>query len=305
MYLPFKTLKNNQNLAAGSEAKALAALQPAFERCVPADHCGTPLIYASPHSGSLYPSSWLKTCHIDPKTLRRSEDIYVDELFERAPEFGAAFLKARFARSFVDVNRSADDLPAMWRGDDRPTNARTAAGLGVIPMAIGQNQPIYDKTPPSMEAGLERLTQLYHPYHNALAELLEATKARHGYAMLIDCHSMPGFSSLRRRHPDFILGDRFARACGPALIDSVQSCLRSMGYSTARNYPYAGGYVTEHYGRPETGVQVLQIEINRDLYVNPISLRKKRGFEPLQKNMQKLMAHLADFSQIDTARAAE
>jgi len=174
--------------------------------------------------------------------------------------------------------------------------ARTQAGLGVIPTHINESMEIYRK-PLEKEAALLRLSRLYYPYHNALQDLLSDCVQKFGQALLIDCHSMPGFSSMGARRPDIILGDRFGKSCHPDTLARVQRIFREAGYSVAVNYPYAGGFVTSHYGRPDSGLEAIQIEVNRDLYLNPITLAPKRGYEDLARDFDAILKRIIQFKR--------
>lgn len=285
----------------GSEAKILRSIG-APVAVTPATG-GHPLIFASPHSGRQYPPAWLRDCCASKTALRSVEDIWVDDLFSQAETSGAAYLRANFPRSLIDVNRSADDLPDYLAAPDVEISARAKAGLGVIPMAIAPQSPIY-RTPPDAKAAQARIDGLYRPYHDALRGCVEDALTGCGHAVLIDCHSMPGFGPLRARRPDFILGDRYSKSCRSSLTDAVEQYLMQRGYSVSRNHPYAGGYTTRTYGRPGDGIQALQIEINRDLYVNPVNLTRKPRYDALQRDLDGLVLYLCGMHQ-ELAQAAE
>ena len=255
-----------------------------------------PVIFASPHSGAVYPDSFLARAACDLQTLRMNEDAYIDHLFSAATQMGAPLLSARFPRCFVDVNRAPDELPAAWvKAEElqaQPT-ARAKAGFGVIPLMIAQNTPIYHDAPPR-DAALMRIKRLYNPYHHALSELIADCVDRFGRAIVIDCHSMPGFATLGARRADIVLGDRFGLSCHGDTLQTVETEFVNVGYSVVRNTPYAGGFVTTHYGRsaqdPQRVVETLQIEINRDLYLNPVTLKRKpRHYEKLAENLEDVM----------------
>ena len=193
-------------------------------------------------------------------------------------------MAARFPRCYVDVNRAEDELPKGWSHAPTKPSARALAGLGVIPTQMNEATAIYKK-PLESDVARMRLSRLYRPYHNALQELISESITRFGQTLLIDCHSMPGFSPMGARRPDIILGDRFGKACHPDTLARIQSIFRAAGYTVSTNYPYAGGFVTAHYGRPDIGVEALQIEINRDLYLNPVTLAPKRGYDRLANDL--------------------
>lgn len=257
-----------------------------------------PFVFNSPHSGRYYPPRFLAMSRLDAASIRRSEDCYVDELFAAAASLGAPLLVANFPRAYLDVNREPWELdPRMFR-EPVPSFAnvrspRVAGGLGTVPKLVGEGLDIYAARLPLAEA-LSRIEHIYKPYHACLAGLLERTRATFGYAVLIDCHSMPanvrvGDGSVR---PDFIIGDRFGSSAARALTDHAVSLLSARGYAVACNKPYAGGFITEHYGRPAERLHALQIEINRGLYMNERTLERSSGFEALAVDLAAFMRAL-------------
>lgn len=261
----------------------------------------TPMIYASPHSGRSYPSELIKNSQLDRHTLRQSEDGYVDLLFERAPSFGAPLLRALFPRAFVDVNRARDELDPRMFIDQLPAEAdtrstRVRAGLGVIPRIVSDGHDIYAKKLKFSETR-RRLDKYYDPYHQALKALIEAAQAKFGCAIVIDCHSMPSagvaYGAGSDETVDFVLGDRFGAACAPALTHLIEHLLLEQGYRVSRNAPYAGGYVASAYGRPNDGVHVIQIEINRSLYLDEVKIARNDQFEKLKETIERLMSEIS------------
>jgi len=275
----------------------------------------SPVIFASPHSGRDYPSDLLRNSRLDQHALRQSEDSYVDLLFDDAPRYGAPLLRALFPRAYVDVNRSRDELDPRMFADDLPRSAdtrssRVIAGLGVIPRIVADGHDIYGRKLYFLDAG-RRLAACYDPYHTALSMLVEQARARFGCAVLIDCHSMPsaGGAPFRSGEPriDFVLGDRFGSSCAPFVTEIAEDALASMGYEVARNAPYAGGFVAASYGRPRKGVHVLQIEINRALYLDEQRIARTEGFDKLRTAMHVLVQRLTELRADDVwaAQAAE
>lgn len=265
-----------------------------------------PVIFASPHSGNVYPDSFLARAACDLSALRMNEDAYIDKLFSPAQDIGAPLLSARFPRCFVDVNRAPSELPPGWSKTDeavklagkssvKPT-ARAQAGFGVIPLMIAQKTPIYAQDLPQAVAQ-GRLEQLYSPYHDALQGLIADCLAQFGRAVVIDCHSMPGFAAMGSRRADIVLGDRYGLSCSTSTVNLVERAFTNAGYQLVRNSPYAGGYVTAHYGRsakdPARAVETVQIEINRDLYLNSVTLEPKpRPYAALSKNLEDIIAQI-------------
>jgi N-formylglutamate amidohydrolase len=258
-----------------------------------------PLVVASPHSGSLYPSAFLAQAAVPLAALRRAEDAFVDELFGAAPGLGIPFLAARFPRSYVDANREPYELdPGMFEGPlPRALNHRTtrvAAGLGMIPRVAASGEAIYRGRVPANEIE-RRLETCWRPYHAALSTLVEQTYAQFGGVLLIDAHSMPSSASgigLREHSIDVVLGDNHGEACMPPLIDAVERWLAAQGLRVRRNQPYAGGFTTQRYGRPGVGRHALQIEINRALYMDETRHAKLATFGATQRLMTGLLEEI-------------
>ena len=276
---------------ASLEAECFKAFTPAIKVSKP-HYWRSGVIFASPHSGNIYPKAFVSRSGLNEQTLRRNEDAFIAELFRPAIELGAPLLAAQFPRCF-DVNRAPDELPYSWVADAKGGSPRAESGLGVIPTMLSETTQIYKK-PLSYRAARERLTTLYHPYHDALQELMTEASLSFGSVLLIDCHSMPGFAPMGSRRPDIILGDRFGVSCHPETIARIEQAFKQQGYNVTRNYPYAGGYVTQHYGKPHAGIEALQIEINRDLYLNPVTMKKKRGYEALAANLKSIISEIID-----------
>jgi N-formylglutamate amidohydrolase len=260
-----------------------------------------PLVFASPHSGCDYPQDFLAASRLDPLALRRSEDSFVDEIFGAAPGLGAPLIRALFPRAFVDANREPFELdPAMFEGElpayANTRSPRVAAGLGTIARVVANGADIYRGKLEFSEA-LGRIRRHYWPYHQSLSDLVERTKARFGACVLVDCHSMPSTGGPMDRDAgakrvDFVLGDCHGTACAPAVIQTVQTSLRELGYHVARNRPYSGGFVTRHYGKPEEAVHGLQIEVNRFLYMDESEIRRGAGLPRLARDMREVIAAL-------------
>jgi N-formylglutamate amidohydrolase len=275
----------------------------------------SPFIYASPHSGRRYPADLLRMTRLDRQALRQSEDSYVDLIFDAAPRFGAPLLRALFPRAYVDVNRSQFELDPRMFADALPKTSdsrsnRVLAGLGVVPRIVADGQDIYSRKLTYFDAR-RRIAACYVPYHETLRALVAAARKKFGCAIIVDCHSMPsaGGAPIREgdRRLDFVLGDRFGAACNRSVVCLVDQTLARMGYHVARNAPYAGGYVAATYGRPQDGVHVLQIEINRALYLDEAKIARTDGFEKLRSDVQAVMRELSAIepSALRPAFAAE
>lgn len=285
-----------------NEAEAIEReLSPPFSVVRP-PKLKVPLVFNSPHSGRVYPRAFLASSKLDPLTLRRSEDAYVDELFNFATALGTPLLHAHFPRAYLDVNREPYELDPVLFRDGLPHYANTQSvrvvgGLGTIARIVSETEEIY-REPLPVEAALERIHRLYVPYHEALAALLVEAKREFGLAVLIDCHSMPSSTRTDRRttRPDFVLGDRFGTSCGSELTRLAAHSLESLGYGVALNKPYAGGYITERYGNPARNFHALQIEINRGLYMDESRFEKQSGFARLKADLTALARELIEIS---------
>jgi N-formylglutamate amidohydrolase len=278
--------------------------EPEFEVVEPA-RISAPVVFNSPHSGARYPAAFLASVRLDALSLRRSEDAYVDELFLPAVDYGAPLMRAHFPRAFLDVNREPYELdPRMFDGRlpayANTRSLRVAGGLGTIARVVGDAQEIYDRRLPVEEA-IRRIETLYKPYHATLGSLLASVRDMFGAAVLVDCHSMPstGLAREERQRADIVLGDRYGTSCSPALTDLAEVTLRGLGFSVSRNRPYAGGYITEHYGAPAASMHALQIEINRALYMDEKTHERTAGFAVLCGKLGAFAEQLILFAQSD------
>lgn len=256
------------------------ALSPPFEIVEPA-RWRAPIIFNSPHSGSNYPASFIAASRIDLPALRRSEDSFMDEMIEGLSDQGFPVVRVHFPRCYVDVNREPYELdPRMFDGRlpsfANTRSMRVAGGLGTIPRVVGDGEEIYHHRL-DVEDGLRRIDLLYKPYHRALRRLIGRGHQTFGSVILVDCHSMPsvGVSREEKARPDLVIGDRYGTSCATLIADVVEETFTGLGYSVGRNKPYAGGFITEHYGNPASGMHAIQLELNRAIYMN--ERKRERG----------------------------
>src|SRR4249919_2864759 len=282
-----------------------------FEIIEPAEWRG-PVIFNSPHSGSVYPREFLIASRLDVATLRRSEDSFVDELVLGVVGRGHPLMRAHFPRCYVDVNREPYELdPRMFDGRlpsfANTRSMRVAGGLGTVARVVGDAQEIYDQRIPVDDA-LQRIESLYKPYHRALRRLFTRQHREFGAAVLVDCHSMPSTAGHRdeRPRPEFVLGDRYGTSCVGIVAETVEKTLRTLGYTVSRNKPYAGGFITEHYGNPAVGLHAIQLEINRALYMDERQYQRSPTFTRLAEDMETLARRLGEIplEQLRPYRAA-
>jgi N-formylglutamate amidohydrolase len=273
-------------------------VSPPFEIVEPSQW-RAPIIFNSPHSGAAYPDDFLIASRIDLPTLRRSEDSFMDELIADLSRRGFPVVRVNFPRSYVDVNREPYELdPRMFSGRlpsfANTRSMRVAGGLGTIPRVVGDGQEIYRERL-AVEDALSRIETLYKPYHRALRRLINRVHQTFGTVVVVDCHSMPsiGVSRDEPRRPDVVIGDRYGTSCAQLLPDMVEATMSRLGYSVGRNKPYAGGFITEHYGNPASGLHAIQLELNRAIYMDERRREKSPRFAQVAADFAKLADALA------------
>ncbi len=262
-----------------------------------------PVVFASPHSGNRYSSSFMATSRLGARAIRRSEDAFVDEIFAAAADYGAPLIRAHFPRAYVDANREPYELDPEMFAEPLPkwvntSSPRVAAGLGTIAKIVAGGAEIY-RSRLSFSEVRQRIEACHIPYHRSLQNLIDDSLAQYGACLLVDCHSMPSIAvpgNSSQVHADIVLGDCHGSSCGSGITQLAEDTLRGLGLRVARNKPYAGGYTTRHYARPHAGIHTLQIEINRSLYMNEQTLTKNAGFDRLADQMRHLTGKLASIS---------
>ena len=279
---------------AADDDAVLTVLRPA--------HQSVPVVFSSPHSGRDYPAAFVAASRLDPRSLRRSEDSFVDQLYQGVVARGMPLLAARFPRAYCDVNREASELdPAMFAEplprDANTRSPRVLAGLGTIPRVVASGAEIYAGKLPLAEID-HRLEACYHPYHRRLAALLDQTRRSFGWSLLVDCHSMPSIGGPMDRDSglsrvDVVLGDCYGEACAPRITEVVEAAFQARGYRVVRNTPYAGGHLTRSHGKPRRGSHALQIELNRALYMNEAEHSHGPAFAQVQADLDHMVAALA------------
>ena len=237
-------------------------------------------LITSPHSGHYYPRDFILKSKLDSQQLRLSEDMHIDALLADAPQAGAGLLSATYPRAYVDLNREPYELDASMFSDPLPDyvnkdSTRVLGGLGTIAKIVTERLEIYDRPLVFSEAE-QRIEKIYFPFHTCLKQQIETARDFWGKAYLLDVHSMPSnavrkYKGGKSGSVDFVLGNRHGRSCDADIYDVVYDFLTDAGYYVEKNKPYAGGYITEHYGNPSEGFHTLQLEVNRKLYMNETS----------------------------------
>lgn len=275
------------------------------------DKVTNPVIFSSAHSGRKYPVNFVTGSVLSQKHLRSSEDAFVDELFADVTRFGAPLLSAIMPRAYVDLNRSADELDICIVEGAKAAynNPRIASGLGVIPRVVSEGRQIQSGKL-TMQQAKARIDGYYYPYHQMLADLLQQARVRFGQAVLIDCHSMPSDALHNAmapggRRPDIILGNRYGASAGKHVFDLIESCFKNQGFIVGRNTPFAGGHITQKYGVPSKAQHVVQVEINRALYMDEKQIEKTPGFVNLQSSLARVAQEICENLAPDMQLAAE
>lgn len=268
-------------------------------------------VFNSPHSGTNYPAALISLSRLNAHQLRASEDALTDQLFAAAPQLGAPLLAAEVPRAWIDLNRGPAELdPALIEGiKSSGLNQRIAAGLGVIPRIVAEGTPIYAGKL-TLEDARERIESVHKPYHAMLEQLLRRASRAFGNAVLFDCHSMPSDAlraapKVRGTMPEIVLGDRFGAAASREVSVATMDAFQRAGFTVARNAPFAGGYITQRYGRPSRNVHAVQIEIDRGIYLDQQSIEPLPCFKDVQQRLSGVIAELAAFLPGSMAVAAE
>lgn len=268
------------------------------------------VIFASPHSGRCYPDWFLAETRLEQHHLRSSEDAFVDRLIAPALDHGAIVLTARVPRCVVDLNRGPEEMdPLVVTGaTPRVLSPRIMAGLGVIPRVVSQGRVIHDR-PIALADADRRIARLWHPYHLALSALIDEAVERFGGAILIDMHSMPrdALSHLPRPRPDFVLGDRNGVSASPRITAEVGAAVAAEGFRLRKNSPFAGAYIVAAYGKPTHNVHVVQLEMDRSLYMDEQRIEPRADFDHFAERFGRIVGRLARLRPDDreTAIAAE
>ena len=281
-----------------------------YQLNLPENHT-TSVVFASPHSGRSYSWSFLRKTVLDEMAIRSSEDAFVDLLFSDVPSFGAPLLTAKTPRSFIDLNRNTDELdPALIDGVRKTShNPRVASGLGVIPRVVSNGRSIYHGKISRVDVET-RISTHWKPYHNALEQLLAQSQQRFGEAILIDCHSMPteAIRSATRgntQKADIVIGDRFGASANCGIVDRIEAAFAGAGLRVARNAPFAGAFIAQHYGRPSRNQHVVQIEIDRSIYMNEMMIRPNGNFQSFQRLISSIAKQISLIGAPTVPLAAE
>ncbi|KPP88992.1 MAG: N-formylglutamate deformylase [Rhodobacteraceae bacterium HLUCCA08] len=274
-------------------------MRPAAYHLLRPERRETSVVFASPHSARDYPADFLARSVLNAREVRSSEDAYVDELFSCAVDHGAPILLGGVPRAYLDLNRGPEELdPALIQGVRRSGhNPRVASGLGVIPRVVANGRSIY-RGKIGLDEAQDRIDRYWRPYHDQLQTLLDEAQRDFGEAVLVDCHSMPrealeNVGPRASARPDVVLGDRFGAAAASSVVDRIEAAFSRAGLKVARNMPFAGAYICQHYGRPSRRQHVVQVEIDRSLYMNEANVQPRADFAAFRAVLDSVVAEIA------------
>jgi N-formylglutamate amidohydrolase len=284
--------------------------EPGFVRLGPA-RPETPVVLTVPHAGRDYPPALLKAARIPLAQLELLEDRHADALVEIAVAAGVPAIVATRARAWIDLNRGEREIdpaaihPTPFPGATERSN-RSESGLGLVPTRLPGGGAILARPIAAAEL-IDRIEQDHRPYHRAIADALAEAHARFGVAVLIDCHSMPPLPAGKAPSAAIVLGDRFGRSAGSAILAAIAVEAQRSGLRVARNTPYAGAHTLERHGEPATGIHAIQLELDRTLYLDSKMRRPGPGLAALGGFVARAAERAADaaIASLGGAIAAE
>lgn len=252
----------------------------------------TPLLVSLPHAGTWIPEE-LRHRYVPRALDVEDTDWHLPTVYDFARQMGASVLVPFVSRYVIDLNRPPDDTP-MYPG---------ANNTELCPTRSFEGRPLYlDGQEPSKEEIAERVSRWWHPYHRALMDELAALKARHGYALLWDGHSirseLPWLFEGRLR--DLNLGTADGHSCAGGLREALGEVLRGQtALSHVIDGRFKGGYITRRYGRPDDGVHAAQMEMTFASYMveehRPWRLDSERLAHKLQPVLESLLGAMLDW----------
>jgi N-formylglutamate amidohydrolase len=256
-----------------------------------------PCVLSIPHSGRAIPQHARDDLNPDAN-LQTLEDPHLDVLADRMHLLGLPVLNSQYGRAYCDINRGETEWDAGMFREILPSrlasdSGRVRAGLGLFPRFLPPRVPVNRRRLTIADAQLRWLSG-HRPYHRAVSQLLRAGRERFGYVVLLDLHSMPQMPG--ERLPDLVLGDGFGRACTNAVPQAASQAAQALGLSVARNYPYAGGFITQNYGRPALGLHALQLEFSRPLYMDEQSRALGPNSHLVTETVAGIIRQIADLS---------
>lgn len=274
--------------------------KPYFRVEHPAGDARIPVVVDVPHAGEWVPETLAGEITPETADVKRDLDLYVDRLWVDAPSHGATLIVSNVSRYVIDLNRASDDVsPNTVRGGARTFDPGYYHDRGVVWRTTTDGTPVM-RGPLGPDAFERRIAEFWAPYHSAITDEIASMIDEFGFCILLDGHSMPsvgraGHRERPSRRADIVPGDLDGVACDPTLTHIVVEHFRGEGYSVLTNQPYKGGWITRNYGRPDDGVHAIQIEVNRDLYMDERTFQvRPDGLERLRRACAALLPRLAN-----------
>jgi N-formylglutamate amidohydrolase len=264
------------------------------------DTLRSPVLLSVPHAGRDYPPALLENLRVSPAELLRLEDRYADRLVQPAIAAGCSAIIAHRARAWIDLNRAENDIDSgMFTGaigdEEAAPSSKARGGLGLFPRRLQSCGELW-KHPMLWEDGQQRINEVHAPFHQSIAAILSATRAKFGVAILLDVHSMPPLphSIEQQPSPQIVVGDRFGRSAATVYAELILGRAKQAGLAAALNAPYSGDYVLRRHGDPTRGIHAVQLEVDRSLYLDAELREPGNGLKTAAQFVQSVVSDLID-----------
>jgi N-formylglutamate deformylase len=221
-------------------------------------HRNSPILISIPHDGKHIPEHIAADMH-DFALTSPDRDFYVSQLFSFAKDFDISLLKTHISRYVIDLNRPADNA-SLYPGQ---------SATELCPSSSFDNRDLYINKPDSEEIQ-QRIEHYWQPYHQVIKDKLDVLKQQHGFAILLDAHSIksqvPRFFS--GQLPDINIGTNAGQSCAGHYQQKLKDILAAQNkYTYVFNGRFKGGYITRHYGDPENNIHAIQFELAQINYL--------------------------------------
>ena len=265
------------------------------------------IVLTSPHSGSFYSETFKKELNLSLSKVRTIEDVKVDKIINGLSENNFDILTTDCPRSLIDLNRSKLDIDSSMfynlPNEIEIINIKSKYGIGLFLKNIDESNIMYNKKIDWLTRN-QLIKKIYEPWHHKLSTILESKFNTHKNYLLIDMHSFT--PNQDNRDYDFIISDNFSRSSQNKFVYFLRDIMEKNGFSVALNYPYSGGYIVKKYSNKELNKNVIQIEINKKLYlksnfeINDNFFELRDFFHNIIKNLDSYLKNYYSFN-----RAAE
>lgn len=258
-----------------------------------------PVVFDVSRSGREYPPDFRSP--VPFTTVHDNVSMYVEELYESAPSYGATLLYASFPNTYIDTNRSERDLDVDLIDGDWPEPVEpgeaTQRGLGLLKRKSRYGETFHERKLTVAEVQ-HRLTRYHRPYHSELDRIITELHDRFGAVWQLSCHCMsavgaPTHPDPDQQRPDFCIGDMNGATSSPDFTKFVAESIAEMGYTTAINFPYQGGELMTRHADPRRSINSVMIEINKRLFMDTSTFHKTDNFAKVQTDLETLVETIA------------